>query len=45
MGLLYFLQIDYIQYYQALTLKEHPTVNLALPPVGLHKMVLHLLNN
>ena len=26
----------------ALTLKEHPTVNLAFPPVGLHKMVLHL---
>jgi hypothetical protein len=27
---------------QFLTLKEHPTVSLAFPPVGLHKVVLHL---
>jgi hypothetical protein len=27
---------------QAFTLKEHPRVNFALPPVGLHKIVLHL---
>jgi hypothetical protein len=28
--------------YQALTLNEHPNVNFAFPPVGLHKIVLQL---
>jgi len=31
-----------IKIYQALTLKDDPNVSLAFPPVGLHKMVLHL---
>ena len=30
---------------QALTLKDDPKVSLAFPPVGLHKIVLHLHSN
>jgi hypothetical protein len=29
-------------YIQALTLNEHPRVSFALPPVGLHRIVLQL---
>ena len=36
--LIFFLELIY-KYFQTLTLKDDPRVNLAFPPVGLHNIV------